>query len=97
MRTSSAEPLQARPSLADIRLVFLSRFMPCADCGHSLEHTERPSHVCERERWLDYQLFQLQDELAAFDAQLDAYLASPTGRFETWYAARRRAPGRPPA
>ena len=73
--------------------MFLSRFMPCTDCGHSLERTEQASHVCERERWLDYQLFQLHDELAAFETQLGAYLASPKGCFEIWYATRGRAHG----
>lgn len=67
--------------------------MPCPDCGASLERLERAHHVCERERWLDYQLFQLREELAAYDTQLGAYLDSPQGRFELWYAARRRAHG----
>ena len=65
--------------------------MPCPDCGASLEQDERAKHVCERERWLDYQLFQLREEVAAYDTQLNAYLASPQGRFELWYAAHRRA------
>jgi hypothetical protein len=67
--------------------------MPCTDCGHSLERAERALHVCEHERWLDYQLFQLHSELAAFDSQLGAYLASPAGCFEMWYATRLRAHG----
>jgi hypothetical protein len=84
---------------ADTRLVFGSRFMPCDDCGASLAHDERANHLCERERWLDYQVFQLREELAAYDSQLSAYLASPQGRFALWYAARLRSqadPG-PPA
>jgi hypothetical protein len=67
--------------------------MPCPDCGASHERIERANHVCERERWLDYQLFQLREELAAYDTQLRAYLDSPRGRFELWYAARLRAQG----
>jgi hypothetical protein len=39
---------------------------------------------------LDYQLFQLRAELASFDVQLAAFLASPHGRFETFYAERER-------
>ncbi len=84
---------------ADTRLVFGSRFMPCPDCGASLAPEERATHLCEHERWLDYQLFQHREELAAYDTQLSAYLASPQGRFELWYAARLRTqtdPG-PPA
>jgi hypothetical protein len=47
--------------------------------------------VCDDERWVTYRLFQLRDELAAFEEQLAAYLDSPHGRFEVWDAARRRA------
>ena len=47
-------------------------------------------HECARERWLDYQMFQLRAELASFDVQLAAFLASPHGRFETYYAERAR-------
>ena len=70
--------------------MFPSRYMPCPDCGGSVEQTERESHVCERERWLDYQMFHLGEEVGFFEAQLRAYLLSPRGRFELWYAARRR-------
>ncbi len=65
----------------------------CSDCGASLERDERAIHVCERERWLDYQIFQLRGEVAAYDTQLRAYLDSPQGRFELWYAARLRTQG----
>jgi hypothetical protein len=71
--------------------MFQSRYMPCPDCGDSVEQTEKQSHVCERERWLDYQVFHMRDEVDSLDAQVGAYLASPQGRFELWYAARRRA------
>jgi hypothetical protein len=36
-------------------------------------------------------MFQLRDGIAGFDAALDAFLESPRGRFDVWYAARRRA------
>jgi len=71
----------------------VSRYMPCPDCGDSVEQAERESHVCERERSLDYQLFHLREEVDSFEAQLGTYLASPRGRFELWYAARRDACG----
>ncbi|MBD0338792.1 MAG: hypothetical protein ICV67_05835 [Thermoleophilia bacterium] len=47
-------------------------------------------HECARERWLDYQIFQLRAEVASFDVQLAAFLASPRGRFESYYAERQR-------
>jgi hypothetical protein len=70
--------------------MFASRYMPCPDCGGSVDRTESASHVCEGERRLDYQLFQARREVDAFEAELGAYLESPRGRFDLWYAARRR-------
>jgi hypothetical protein len=75
--------------------MFSSRFMPCPDCGASLERPERDDHTCSNDRWLDYQIFHLRNEIAQLDSQLRRYLASPRGRFETWYAERRRE-RRPP-
>lgn len=61
--------------------------MPCPDCGASLELRARRDHACDHERWLDYQLFQLQHEIDLFAAEFGAYLSTSRGRFETWYAA----------
>lgn len=74
----------------DNRAVFASRYMPCPECGESVERTEREGHVCERERWLDYRLFQLREEVEAFEAELGAFLETPRGRFELFYAERAR-------
>ena len=52
-----------------------SRFMPCGECGASVDRAVAEAHVCETERWLDFQLFQLRDEIAAFDDQLSNWLA----------------------
>jgi hypothetical protein len=39
----------------------------------------------------------LRDDIAAFEARLDAWLTSSQGRFETWMAARKvRQPKEPP-
>jgi hypothetical protein len=73
---------------------FESKYMPCEECGASVARAEREAHKCERERWLSYQVFQRRDELERFDHELAAFLESPRGRFEAWYAARSRsAPG----
>lgn len=64
--------------------------MPCADCGASVARSDTESHVCDPERRLEFILLQLRDECAEFDAQLAVYLDTPKGRFETWYASRRR-------
>jgi hypothetical protein len=66
------------------------QFMPCPECGASVPIAEMETHECSEQRRLDYQLFQLRAELAAFELQLAAYLASPRGRFETYYAERDR-------
>jgi hypothetical protein len=43
-------------------------------------------HVCDHERWLDYQMFEQRDQVASFESDLNAYLTSAQGRFELWYA-----------
>jgi hypothetical protein len=67
-----------------------SRYMPCTECGTSLDRTESALHVCDRERVLDFHLFQLRDDIAAFDAQLAEWLRSARGRFAAWIAERDR-------
>ena len=66
------------------------RFMPCVECGASVERARKHLHVCDPERRLDYQLFQLRKEIAQLDEQLAEFLDSPTGRFATWLAERDR-------
>lgn len=66
------------------------RFMPCPDCGSSIERAQASRHQCDPERRLDYQVFALRHEQDAVDVEIAAYLATPQGRFELWYAARER-------
>jgi hypothetical protein len=67
--------------------------MPCEDCGLSLAREEAHEHVCDPERRLDYRMIQLRTEIERFGAELSAYLESPRGRFEVWWAARWRRDG----
>ncbi len=69
--------------------MFPSRYMPCPDCGASLERND-DAHECERERRLEFQLFQLRDQIDEVEAEVAEYLASPQGRFELYYAERDR-------
>ena len=69
--------------------MFPSRFMPCPDCGESLERSTAALHRCAKDRELDYQMFRLRNEVDSFEDRLDEYLSSSTGRFEVWLAARR--------
>lgn len=68
--------------------MFRSRFMPCQECGASVDRTGPPVHECLPERWADYQMFGLRDEVAHLEAGIRRYLATASGRFEAWLAAR---------
>ena len=67
--------------------MFPSRYMPCPECGASLERSET-DHRCEPERQLDYVMFGLRDEIASLEPRFSTYLATPQGQFERWLAAR---------
>jgi hypothetical protein len=82
---------------ADVPSVFgsfpRSRYMPCPECGASVDRAATGPHVCDAERLLDFRLFQLQAEIGAFDSQLAMWLASARGRFAAWIAERDRRAG----
>lgn len=69
--------------------VFSSRFMPCPDCGESIDVAVTDSHRCARKREVDYQMFRLRGEVDSFEDRLQNYLRTSAGRFEMWLAARR--------
>ena len=64
-----------------------SRFQPCPVCGASVEQARAAAHECDEEHQL---AAAINDEIARFEAQLAAWLASPHGRFAVWLAARER-------
>jgi hypothetical protein len=66
------------------------QYMPCNNCGASVARSEAEGHVCEPERKLDFEVFQLREELEAFEAELGSFLETPRGRFEAWIAERDR-------
>jgi hypothetical protein len=69
-------------------------FMPCPECGASVAVAAETEHVCNPERRVDYELFQLRAETAELDAEIESYLSSPRGRFEQWYAEHDRGSDR---
>ena len=71
--------------------------MPCPDCGGSVEQTERESHVCERERWLDFQMFHLREEVGCFEAQSGSSRTSSSAPTRTARCTASRAQGPAPA
>ena len=66
------------------------RHLPCSNCGAAVERSREDEHVCDRDRLLDYQMFQLRDDVEAVGSELATYLDSPRGRFELWCAERER-------
>jgi hypothetical protein len=66
------------------------RYAPCPDCGVAVARAEKHEHVCDRDRLVEHQIFQLRDELDGLEDEIDAYLDSPRGRFESWWATRER-------
>lgn len=64
--------------------------MPCPDCGASVPRAEHGEHVCEPDQRERFQLFQVRLELEQFDGELTSWLATPSGRFAVFYAARQR-------
>lgn len=68
--------------------VFRSRFMPCPDCGESVDRAQSAVHCCDAERLLDYQMFGLRETVDLLEEHLRDHLDTSTGRFEVWLAAR---------
>ena len=68
--------------------MFASRYLPCEDCGESVERSVAPDHRCSAERLADFQMFGLREDIAAFEGRLRRFLETGHGRFETWLAAR---------
>jgi hypothetical protein len=73
----------------EVSAVFVSRYMPCTECGESVERTTADVHRCDPERALDYQMFGLREAIAAFETKFHAFLGENRGRFEVWLAARK--------
>lgn len=66
--------------------MFSSRFMPCPECGASVERGSE--HTCDPERLLDYQMFGLREEIETVQSGFAQFLQTPRGSFEQWLAAQ---------
>ncbi len=69
------------------------QYIACSECGACVPRAEADEHVCDRERWLDYQLVRLRPEIARFEDDLVEWLHTDEGRFERYYAERSRSAG----
>jgi hypothetical protein len=65
----------------------------CPDCGASVAPDDARAHECDPDDVLDYRLFLDRVEPVTLNEELTAYLASPRGQFEAWYAERERQRG----
>jgi hypothetical protein len=72
----------------EVSVMYRSRYMPCEECGASLDRTVLREHECSSERRADFEMFGLRGEVAELDSGVRHYLATAAGRFETWLAAR---------
>jgi hypothetical protein len=72
---------------------FALRFIPCEECGVSVAKSDYAAHVCEPERRVRYQMIQHRHEIASVEDEIRRYFESPNGRFEAWYAERKRRLG----
>jgi len=73
-----------------VRLAFRPGFARCRDCGAAIARARRDDHVCDRDRLIEHQLYRLRDDLDGLEDEIQAYLASPRGRFESWWATSER-------
>ncbi|HLG08886.1 MAG TPA: hypothetical protein VI409_09500 [Gaiellaceae bacterium] len=62
----------------------------CHSCGSQLPARRPAVHACDWWRWLDHQVDLRREELDRFERELGAYLRSPDGQFDLWYAAHQR-------
>jgi len=69
------------------------QYIACPECGACVPRWEADEHVCDRERWLDYQLVRLRPEIARFESDFRQWLVTSEGRFEEFYAERSRPDG----
>jgi hypothetical protein len=68
--------------------MFASQFMPCSECGASVERSASHAHQCDPARRVDFRMFAMRAEVAQVEDRIVEYLESPPGRFESWVAAR---------
>ena len=69
--------------------MFSSRFVPCEECGASVDRYAAQPHRCDARQRADYQMFMHRDEIAGFEDAFTEYLGTTVGRFETFLAMRR--------
>lgn len=67
------------------------QYVACSQCGACVPRWEADEHVCDRDRYLDYQLVRLRPEIHRFESDVNNWLETPEGKFEEYYAERNRS------
>ena len=70
--------------------MFVSRYIACAECGALIERDGSDSHDCQPEQWIEFQVSHVRRELERLEEEFQAFLVTPQGSFEVWYAQRQR-------
>lgn len=68
-----------------------SRFMPCPECGASVEQSKADEHECDLNQKTEYELFQtVRGEMEGFNAEVEGFFAEPETKFALWEAEQKR-------
>jgi len=86
---SAANPLRRLCRYTDVPML-VSRYIACGECGALIERDGSDCHACQREQWIEFQVSQVRRDLERLDDEFEAFLTTPQGSFELWYAERRR-------
>jgi hypothetical protein len=62
----------------------------CPECGVVVSLAALHGHECDPAAWISRQVIRARPGIARLEDDLAAYLATPRGRFELWYAERTR-------
>ena len=73
--------------------MFRSRYMPCEDCGASVDRHNSSLHECSPERLSDYRMFELRHDVAQLEPgvllDVRSRAAAAEGPRRTWLTAGR--------
>ena len=65
-------------------------YLDCPECGTSVASLALDRHRCDDRHRRDHAKRVAGSEIGVFEAEFRSFLATPLGRFEVFYAARRR-------
>lgn len=68
--------------------VFLSRWMPCPECGESVAKGSEAAHSCDPARLVEYRMFKAAPGIKRLEEDLRKWLATTEGKFIQWLAKR---------